>query len=242
MPSPDSSGREPAEKELLVLARHNDRVPDLILEILPFAVGVFASPMPVILGVVLLFTPRPRVTSMAYVLTWVAGVTAATVVFALLAGLIDKQEGGAGWGPWLRVALGVVFVVLALKLWRGRGAQSSPAWLSALMDAGPREAVKYGVLMSAANPKELVMALGAGLAVGTSHVGVAGAAGAIVVFVALGASSVIAPLAVFLIGGDRTLQMLGNAREWLQRNNAMVAAIVLGLVGAFLVIGGLAKV
>ncbi len=96
--------------------------------------------------------------------------------------------------------------------------------------------------MSAANPKELLMALAAGLAVGTSDVGIAGAAGAIAVFVGVGASSVVAPLVVFLVGGDGTLQRLGAAREWLQRNNTAVAAVVLALIGLFLLIGGLAKV
>ena len=47
---------------------------ELIAELLPFAVGVFASPLPVIVAILLLFTPRPRVTSVAYIATWIAGV------------------------------------------------------------------------------------------------------------------------------------------------------------------------
>jgi len=221
---------------------HNGRVATLIMEILPFAIGVFASPLPVIMAVVFLFTPRPRPTSVAYVVTWVLGVTAATAGFSLLAGMIDDQGQTRGWAPWLRVALGAVLVLMSVKMWSGRGARSTPRWLSAIMDAGPREAVRFGVLMSAANPKELLMALAAGLAVGTSDVGIAGAAGAIAVFVGVGASSVVAPLVVFLVGGDGTLQRLGAAREWLQRNNTAVAAVVLALIGLFLLIGGLAKV
>lgn len=224
------------------LAPHNGRVATLIMEILPFAIGVFASPLPVIMAVVFLFTPRPRPTSVTYVVTWVLGVTAATVVFALLAGLIDDQEQTRGWAAWLRVALGAVLVLMAVKMWSGRDAQSTPRWLAAIMDAGPREAVRFGVLMSAANPKELLMALAAGLAVGTSDVGIAGSAGAIVVFVGVGAASVVAPLVVFLVGGDSTLERLSTAREWLQRNNAAVAAVVLALIGLFLLVGGLAKV
>ncbi len=215
------------------------RVTDLTIQLLPYAAGVFASPLPVIVGIVLLFTPRPRPTSITYVLTWIAGLTLATVVMSLLAGLIDGGQGDGSIGAWVKVVLGLLLVVFALKMWLGRSQDSTPAWLSNLMEAGPREAVRYGVLMSAANPKELLMAAAAGLAVGASDVGTAGAAGAIAVFVLVGAASVAAPLVVFLVGGKSTLEFLAKAREWLQDNSVGVAAGVLAAIGVLLLVGGL---
>lgn len=217
-------------------------MPSVIVEILPYALGVFASPLPVIVGVILLFTPRPRPTSVTYVATWVAGVTLAAVVFTLLAGYIGDHDQDAAWAPWLRVVLGLLLLAMGVKLWRGRAAEESPRWLDAVLEAGPREAVRLGVLMSAANPKELVMALGAGVVIGSSEVGAGTAVAALVVFVFVGALSVVAPLAVFLVGGDGTLERLGVAREWLQRNNAVVASIVLVALGVWLLVGGLLKV
>lgn len=214
---------------------------NLILEVLPYAVGVFASPLPVIIAVVLLFTPRPRPTSVTYVVTWIAGLTVATVVMSLLASRIEGSQGEGGWGPWLRVVLGLALVVVAVRMWLGRSEQSTPPWLSALMDAGPREAVRYGVLMSAANPKELLMAAAAGLAIGASDAGTAAAAGAIAVFVVVGAASVAAPLVVFLVGGKSTLRSLAAAREWLQKNSVSVASVVLAALGVLLLVGGLTK-
>ena len=213
----------------------------LILEVLPYAVGVFASPLPVIIAVVLLFTPTPRPTSVTYVVTWIAGLTLATVVMSLLASRIEGQQGEGGWGAWLRVALGVTLVAFAIRMWMGRAEQSTPPWLSSLMDAGPREAVRYGVLMSAANPKELLMAAAAGLAIGASDAGTAAAAGAIAVFVLVGAASVAAPLVVFLVGGKSTLKSLTVAREWLQTNSVSVASVVLAAIGVLLLVGGLTK-
>lgn len=215
------------------------RVTELIIQLLPYAAGVFASPLPVIVGIVLLFTPRPRPTSITYVVTWITGLTLATVVMSLLSGIIDSGEGDGSLGAWVKVALGLLLVVFAVKMWLGRSQDSTPAWLSNLMDADPREAVRYGVLMSAANPKELLMAAAAGLAVGASDVGPAGAAGAIAVFVLVGAASVAAPLVVFLVGGTSTLEFLTRAREWLQTNSVGVAAGVLAAIGVLLLVGGL---
>jgi len=220
---------------------HTEQVTDLIIELLPFAAGVFASPLPVIIGIVLLFTPRPRPTSVTYVVTWIAGLTFATVVLSLLAGSIEGLDGQGPWGARLKVALGLILIYFAVRMWLGRADKSTPAWLSALMDASPREAVRYGVLMSAANPKELLMAAAAGLAVGASDVGTAEAASAIAIFVAIGAASVAAPLVVFLVGGQSTLRTLTTWREWLQRNSVVVAAVVLAAIGAMLLVSGLAK-
>ena len=214
---------------------------DLIIEVLPYAIGVFASPLPVIIAIVMLFTPRPLPTSVTYVVTWIAGLTAVTVVLTLLASRLPGAQGDGGWGAWLRVALGVILIAVAVRMWLGRSRESAPAWLSALIDAGPREAVRYGLLMSVANPKELLMAVAAALVVGGSDVGPATAAGVIAVFILVGAASVAAPLAVFVLGGRSTLETLTRAREWLQRNSVMVAAAVLAAIGLILLVGGAEK-
>lgn len=214
---------------------------ELIAEILPFAFGVFASPLPVIVAILMLFTARPRVTSLAYVATWVAGVTAVTVVFTLLAGVLEQRDQPPGWFTWLRVALGLLLLVTAVRQWLGRSAKDAPDWLAKITQAEPAQAARFGLVMSAGNPKELLMALPAGLAVGSSDVGVPAAAGAIAVFVAVGAASVALPVLVFLLGGQSSLERLTLARDALQRHNAAVTSVVLGVLGLWLLVGGLVK-
>ncbi len=216
-------------------------MPELILEILPFAIGVFASPLPVIIAIVMLFTPEPRGTSVLYVATWVMGLTVVTVAFTLFAEALGLGADSPAWAPWLRIGLGLALLALAVKMWLGRSSGSTPEWLEGLLQAGPREAFRFGILMSAANPKELVMALAAGLAIGTSGAGLTTSAVALVVFIVVGAASVAGPLVVFLVGGDGTLNALTKARDWLQRNNTIVAAAVLGLLSVWLIGGGILK-
>lgn len=213
----------------------------LILDVLPYAVGVFASPLPVIVAIVMLFTPRPLGTTLTYVLTWIAGLTAVTVLLTLVAGRLEGQQGEGDVGAWVRIGLGALLALIALRTVLGGRDSEPPAWLSTLMDSGPREAVRYGLLMSAANPKELLMAIGAAITLGASEAGTTATVGALVVFVAVGAASVLAPLVVFLAGGDSSRQRLTTAREWLQRNSVMVASGVLGVLGVWLIFGGVLK-
>lgn len=214
---------------------------ELIISILPFAVGVFASPLPVVIAIVMLFTPHARPTSVTYVVTWVTGLTVVTILFILMAGALEQPDEPRGWLTWLRIILGVLVLVMGVRMWLGRTVDHTPPWLTSLMNAGSREALRYGILMSAANPKELLMALAAGLAIGTSGLGFASSTVALVVFVAVGAASVAGPLIVFLLGGDKTLARLERAREWLQTNNTSVAAVVMIVIGLLLVIGGVRK-
>ncbi len=85
------------------------------------------------------------------------------------------------------------------------------------------------------------MAGAAGLVIGASDAGTAATAGAIAVFVAVGAASVAAPLVVFLLGGQSTLKTLTTWREWLQVNSVVVAAVVLAAIGMLLLVSGVTK-
>lgn len=214
---------------------------ELILEVLPFGLGVFASPLPVILAILMLFTARPRAISLVYIGTWLAGVTAVTLLFVLLAGALDTVEEAPGWLPWVRIVVGAALLVMAMRQWRNRATKPPPPYLDTIMDSGPREASRFGILMSAANPKELLMALPAGLAIGSSEAGLTAQTAALLVFLVVGGASVALPLVVFLLGGQSSLARLTAARDWLQRNNAAVTAVVLGVLGLWLLVGGVLK-
>ncbi len=178
---------------------------------------------------------------MAYIATWIAGVAAVTTLIVLIAGALEGFDYPPTWVTWVRVVIGLLLIAVALRQWLARAAKAPPPWLNAIMDAGPSQASRYGLLMSAANPKELLMALPAGLAVGSSGVGPVAAAGAIAVFVLVGGLSVILPLAVFLLGGKHSLDRLTKARSFLQQNNAAITAVVLAVLGLWLLLGGVAK-
>lgn len=58
----------------------------------------------------------------------------------------------------------------------------------------------------------------------------------LIIYILLGASTVLAPVAVYLAMGNRPATILGGWREWLAENNAVVTALLL-LVFAVVLIG-----
>jgi threonine/homoserine/homoserine lactone efflux protein len=100
------------------------------------------------------------------------------------------------------------------------------------------------VLLSAANPKNLLLMAGAMVALSQYHLAVGDEAIALVVFVLIAVSTVAAPVIVFRAAGDKAHDLLGSMKAWLGQNNATVMGVLLLVIGVVLVgkgIGGLSQ-
>ena len=90
---------------------------------LPFAVGVAVSPMPIVAMVLMFITPRARANGVLFALGWVVGIAVAGAVLLAVAGPTEASDGDgapAAWVDWLKLALGVLLVHVAVKQWRQR--------------------------------------------------------------------------------------------------------------------------
>jgi threonine/homoserine/homoserine lactone efflux protein len=96
------------------------------------------------------------------------------------------------------------------------------------------KALGLGFLLSAVNPKNLIMAAGAGVIVGTAGLSVSGDAAAITVFTAIAASTVAIPVLGYLVAAERMRGPLDALKRWLQDNNATVMAVLILVIGAVL--------
>lgn len=210
-------------------------------ETLPLALAIAASPFPVIPAILLLFTTRPRATGGAFLVGWALGVGTPVLLSVLLAGVVERSDYAPTWLSWTRVVLGAGLTALAVRTWiRGRHTESAPAWMSSLDEATPRRAFGLAVVLSAANPKVLVLAAAAGLGIGAAELAAAQAVVTIVLFTAIASLTVAVPWVLYLTLGDRVLPPLGRARDWLQANNAAVMGVVIGVIGVVVLLEGVA--
>ena len=63
-------------------------------QILPLAVGVALSPVPIIAVILMLVTPQARVNGPAFVLGWLVGLGAVGVIVLALASPVDATDDG----------------------------------------------------------------------------------------------------------------------------------------------------
>jgi protein-S-isoprenylcysteine O-methyltransferase Ste14 len=225
--------------------REAERVLDAIGEILPSALGVAISPIPIIAVILMLFTPQARTNGPAFLLGWIVGLGVVSAVVYSVADSADvatdsDASSSLGWG---KIVLGALLLLLALKQWRGRpkpGAEADmPAWMSAIDTFTPVKAVGLGFLLSAVNPKNLIFTAAAAASV--AQAGLTGGDAAIVlaVFVLLASVSIAGPVFYSLLGGDTAAESLTHLKTWLGVHNAAVMTVLLTVIGAKILGDGL---
>lgn len=212
----------------------------VIGEILPLALGVAVSPIPIIAAILMLLSPRARVTSVGFLLGWVLGIVVAVTVFTLLSSVLpDGDDSSKPVQGVIQLILGAGLLLLALRQWRGRphGGEepAMPKWMQAIDKVTFPVAFGLGFLLSAINPKNLLMAAGAGVDIGSAGLETGEIVLVIAVFTVVAASTVLVPVVGYLIAADRLRATLDALRVWLAKENAVIMAVLLLVIGVSLI-------
>jgi len=208
-------------------------------DVLPLALAIAASPFPIIPAILLLFTAHPRQTAGAFLAGWIVGIAAVVVLFIALGSVVGSGVQTPTWLAWTRIGLGVFLIGLGLRLWLTRKAKTStPSWMQTIESATPGRAMRLGVLLSAANPKIVVLAAAAGVAIGTDDLAKDQTVAAVTLFTLIASCTVALPLVLYLCLGERMLAPLHTAKDWLTTHNAAVMSIVIALIGIYLLVAG----
>lgn len=211
---------------------------DAIGQMLASAVGIAISPLPLIAVILMLATPRGRTNGIAFTAGWVVSLAVlVTVVVVAGSGADADGDGGpATWTLWLKLGLGVLFVLLAARQWRSRpraGEEAGePGWMKAIDSFTPAKSAGLAALLAVANPKNLVLAVGGAVSIASSSATTGGMSVAAVLMVLIASLCTLLPLSVYVFGGDRSARVLGGWKAWMGRHNAAVMTVVLVVLGA----------
>lgn len=216
----------------------------VIGDLLPSAVGVALSPVPIVAVVLMLGAPRARATGSAFAVGWVAGLVAVSVVVLVVAGGADDADGGTSTAAdVVKLLFGLLMLLLAAKQFRGRprkGAEPEmPGWMAAIDGFSAGRSLGLGALLSGVNPKNLALTLAAAATIAQAGLDAGGDAVAIAVFVVVGSLTVVGPVLASLLLGPRAAAPLAAIKEWMSDNNAVIMTVVLLVLGAKLVGQGL---
>jgi threonine/homoserine/homoserine lactone efflux protein len=209
--------------------------------VLPYGVGVALSPMPIIAVVLMLATPRGRVNGPAFLAGWIFGIVAlGTIVLLVASGASASTHGGpATWVSIVKIVLGVLLLLLAARQWRGRPRGDAdpqlPAWMKAVDTFSPGKSAGMGVLLSAINPKNLLLVVAAATAIAQTGTSATDQAVALAVFTVIATLGVGAPVAIYYLMGDRANSILGELHDWMARQNAAIMAVICLIIGAKLI-------
>lgn len=214
-------------------------------EVLTFAVGVAISPIPIIAVILMLFSRRARVNGPAFLLGWVVALAAVAGIACALASSSDAASGGSAADTiaWGKVVLGVVLLGMARRHWAKRPAPGAepemPRWMASVEELAPLKALALGIALVAANPKNLILAIGAGTGLGQLALSTSDQIVAVAVFVVVASLTIAGPVVYYLVGGDHARAALDGLKTWLTAHNDAVMAVLLLVFGVDLIAKGL---
>ena len=217
---------------------------NVIGDLLPSALAVALSPIPIVAVVLILGAPGARTAGPAFALGWIAGLPSVSVIVVLVLGAGSDSDGDDPGLSWLKVAIGILFLFMAAGQWRKRPKRGqepeTPTWMATIDSATPPKAAVLGVALSGANPKNLALTLAAAASIAEAGLDQADTAVAIAVFVALGSVTVAGAVLFYLLDAKRAARPLDAIKRFMADNNAVIMMVILLLLGAKLLGDGLA--
>jgi len=217
-------------------------------ELLPSALGVALSPVPIIAVILMLGTPKARSNGPAFAVGWVLGLVVVSVVVVLLASGADDPDSGSSTAvDWVKVVIGALFLLMAAGQWRKRPKPGTepelPKWMSAVNGFTAGKSLGLGALLSGANPKNLALTLAASATIAQAGLSGGETTVAIAVFVILGSVTVAGPVLFYVFASTKAAGPLESIKQFMADHNAVIMMVVLLVLGVKVLgqgIGGLA--
>lgn len=202
-----------------------------LLGLVPIAIAFGLSPVPLVELILVLFSRRRVVNSVAFIVS-LMGATALAVAVGAAGG---QASGDTAAGPSTIVSvvlllLGLLLLVIGVRNWRNRADESEPKILSTIYEMGLIPVAVIAIGVSLFNPKNLTLLLAAGATIGATPAPLLFGLG----FLIVATLPYLIPTLYSLLGGERAAVNLDRMRAWLIAKNRLILGIVCMILGVLL--------
>ena len=207
-----------------------------------------ASPLAFAATVVVLRSNRARLNGVIFAAAFVlAGLGVVLAIVGIGSAAAPGPGGSSTSAAAIELALGVLLLAAGLRIRGGSaaanadGAGRTQALLDRLALITPKTAFPAGALLGIGGPKRLTIGIVTATTISGADLTTSESVLAAVLYVAVASVLVWAPVAFYVVAGQRTRAWLTEAEAWLLENQRLFAAVSLLVFGALLVADGLAR-
>lgn len=211
-------------------------------ELLPYAVAVALSPMPIAALLLMLLSKRAKINSVLFAIGWIMGLAGLVLVVTFLVGKSAhtvSYDTGFNLKALIDGVLGVVLLGFALKQWKNRAKPGKtpkmPKWMSAVESFSPIKALAIGFLLATLNLKNTPMGITAGAAISQLAKNPAEQSAGVMIYLVLASCTITVPVMLFLLFGNGLKKTLQTLKEWLVGNNATIMFVLFLILGIVLI-------
>jgi threonine/homoserine/homoserine lactone efflux protein len=209
--------------------------------VLPLALGVALSPIPIVAVVLMLATPRGKVNGPAFVVGWIIGLVIVGAIVLLVAGGVSASNEGQPktWVSVLKLLLGLALVLVAVRQWRGRPRGDAepelPGWMKTIDTFTPVRAAGVAAALAGPNPKNLLLTIAAGAAIAQAGISAGDQVIVFAIFAGIATLGPGIPLGIYYALGERSGKVLGDLRGWMVDNNQAIISVLCLVIAAKLI-------
>lgn len=212
---------------------------DVVGQFLPYAIGIAVSPVPIAALLLMLVTRKARTNGPLFLLGWILGIGIVGLVVLVIPGLEAGQGEPSTASGVIKGVLGVLLLLVGIRAWLGRPRPGeiaeAPGWMERIDGFGGGAALGFGMLLSGANPKNLLLTLGGVATISSAGLTASADYGALGIFVLVASLSILVPVVVYFVLGERAERGMTDAKEWLIQNNKTVMSVLILLLSVSLI-------
>lgn len=225
---------------------------DLIVALLPLALGIVMSPLAIMALVAVLLSERARKNGVAFFLGWTLAVAISLGVSFAVFGFLEIHERSVPplWVPVVRLAIGALLLIGAVWIYRKGAAHATamaaaqsptevaeaapqlPGWLQKVGSFTPGRSFALGLGIFILNPVDASCAVLASLDVRLADLDPGSNAVALIGFGIIGVLPIGIPVLLLLARGEKATPVLTRIRSWIATHTSVLnAALVVVIAG-----------
>lgn len=219
---------------------------------LAYAAGVAISPTPIVVVLLMLFSPGGRKNAFAFLIGWVVGLAllALAIYFLFSTGESVLESSSPFSRPVIQILLGALVIWLGKRRWnkppKESAEQATPKWMASadqLLTKSsdkftPRRALFLAIFMSALSPKNIALMLAFILTLTQVDLTRQEIVAFLFLFVVLSSLTIGIPVLYALVKGDSAQNDLNQMKGWVVQNRSRALALLLYVLGGIMLLNG----
>ncbi|HDU1293930.1 TPA: GAP family protein, partial [Listeria monocytogenes] len=177
-----------------------------------------------------------RINSIFYTVGWIVGNIAIFFIgLFLMSSAVSSSGDQSTLVKVVLIVLGALLILLGAHDFTKRpknGEQAAtPKWFEKMSNIKPGGAMMFAFVLSAVNPKNMLLSLTAGVSVGALNLSGGQETTATIIFGIIACCSIYIPTIAFLLAGSKLNNALDSTRKWLIQNNSVIMAVLFLFIG-----------
>jgi Sap, sulfolipid-1-addressing protein len=211
---------------------------EVLFEIIPYAVGIAISPVPIITVILSLFSTRAGWNGPAFLLGWALGILVVCIPVLIYTegAKVTTVADPSRMASVIRVILGSLLLIAAVRRWLKRPKSPEeikvPKWLMMIEVISPVKVLLVGFFFAVlTNPKNFALTVAGSLPIANSLLPVPMKSVLVTAFILVSSLGIATPVSLYFMAGESAKRILNNWKTWLVANNSAVMAIMFLIFG-----------